>query len=69
LSGRIRFGDVKEIRDQMDVPTSNLVFDLKEVTLVDWDVVRFLGACELEGVKLVHCPRYIRDWISQERNP
>jgi len=53
----------------MDVPTSDLVFDLKEVTLVDWDVVRFLGACELEGVKLVHCPRYIRDWISRERNP
>jgi hypothetical protein len=53
----------------MDVPTSDLVFDLKEVTLVDWDVVRFLGASELEGVKLVHCPRYIRDWISRERNP
>ena len=50
----------------MDVPTSDLVFDLKEVTLVDRDVVRFLRACELEGVKLVHCPRYIRDWISQE---
>ena len=46
-----------------------IVFDLEEVTLVDLDVVRFLGASEAEGVELVNCSPYIRDWIFRERNP
>jgi hypothetical protein len=41
--------------------------DLKEVTLVDVDVVRFLGACEVEGVEIVHCSQYIREWMVRER--
>ena len=52
----------------MDVPGDHLVFDLREVTLVDSDTVRFLGSCELEGVKLVNCAHYIREWISRERD-
>ena len=43
------------------------VFDLEEVTLVDLDVVRFLGVAEAEGVELVNCSPYIRDWIFKER--
>jgi len=42
------------------------VLDLDEVTLVDVHVVRFLGRCEQEGTELLHCPLYIREWISQE---
>jgi hypothetical protein len=34
---------------------------------VDVEVVRFFGGCEANGVKIVHCPRYIREWISRER--
>jgi len=45
-----------------------IVFDLEEVTLVDLDVVRFLGLREAEGVELVNCSPYIRDWIFRERN-
>jgi hypothetical protein len=45
------------------------VLDLEEVTLVDLDVVRFLGAREAEGVELVNCSPCIRDWIFRERNP
>lgn len=44
------------------------VLDLKEVTIVDVDVVRFLGACELEGMKILHCSAYIREWIVRERD-
>ena len=42
--------------------------DLEEVTLVDLDVVRFLGVSEAEGVELVNCSPYIRDWVFRERN-
>ena len=28
----------------------------------------FLAAQEAEGVELVECPRYIREWIARERS-
>ena len=43
------------------------MLDLEEVTLVDLDVVRFLGVSEAAGVELVNCSPYIRDWIFKER--
>jgi len=43
-----------------------MILDLKDVTLVDVDVVRFLAACQRNGMKVIHCPQYIRDWISRE---
>ena len=33
------------------------MLDLDQVTLVDLDVVRFLGVSEAEGVELVNCSR------------
>ena len=41
--------------------------DLKELTLVDLDVVRFLGVRELSGAEVVNCSQYIREWIDRER--
>jgi len=43
------------------------VLDLDQVTLVDVEVVRFLGRCEKAGTELLHCPPYIREWISREQ--
>ena len=40
---------------------------LREVTLVDGDVVRFLAACEEAGISIVNCPAYIREWMDRER--
>jgi len=45
------------------------VLDLDEVTLVDVEVVRFLGRCEQAGTALLHCPPYIREWIAREQRP
>jgi hypothetical protein len=41
--------------------------DLDEVTLVDVEVVRFLGACEAEGAEVLGCSPYIREWIRREK--
>jgi hypothetical protein len=41
--------------------------DLDEVTLVDVEVVRFLGSCETAGIAILHCPPYIREWIAREQ--
>ena len=67
LSGRIQSTHIGSIRAQMDDDSVRIVFDLSEVTLVDIEVVRFLSDCENEGVVLVHCPRYVREWILRER--
>ena len=68
LSGRIQSANVEEIREQMKGHAETIVLDLEEVTLVDGEVVRFLGGCEVEGVELVNCSPYIRDWIFREWN-
>jgi len=50
---------------------SRIVLDLKDVTLVDREVVHFLGQCEADEITLKNCPAYIRDWIdgSRKRKP
>ena len=45
-----------------------MALDLDEVTLVDVEVVRFLGVCEAEGIALLHCSPYIREWIAREQH-
>jgi hypothetical protein len=45
----------------------NVILDLGEVTVVCVEVVRFLGSCERGGAELLHCPSYIREWVSREQ--
>ena len=68
LSGRIEEDHTPAIQDQINWYRPRLVFNLGEATLVDREVVRFLAAQEVEGVELLDCPRYIREWIARERS-
>jgi hypothetical protein len=43
------------------------ILELSEVTLVGIAVVRFLIRCEDEGIELVQCPPYVREWMPRER--
>jgi anti-anti-sigma regulatory factor len=43
-----------------------IVLDLKDVTLVDRDAVRFLARVEMAGTEIVNCPEYVRSWIAAE---
>ena len=67
LVGIIQLVNIGNIRAQMDDENVPILMDLSEVTLVNVEVVRFLGDCEDEGVVLLHCPPYIREWILRER--
>jgi hypothetical protein len=66
LIGRIRVEHLEKLKAQVHPKPTKVALDLDEVSLVDVDVVRFLGACEAEGVELLHCRPYIREWISRE---
>jgi hypothetical protein len=68
LIGRMRWEHLEELKAQMKDSGPRLALDLNEVTLVDVDVVRFLGICQREGVRLIHCAPYIRNWITNEQD-
>lgn len=68
VSGRLKAGNVSELSTLLEAEPADrsLVLDLKDVVLVDRDVVRFLRECETDGIELRNCPPYIRAWITQE---
>ena len=57
---------LEELQKQLNQNGSQFVLDLTELTLVDLDVIRFLGTCEASGIKLVNCSPYVREWMNQE---
>ena len=68
LSGRLGAEHRQELSEQIESSTEMVALDLEEVTLVDLDAVHFLARCEVAGVELLHCPSYIREWISREND-
>ena len=66
LSGQIDEDHLAQLHAEIRRYRPRLVFDLAEATLVDRAVVQFLAAREGEGVELLNCPRYIREWIGRE---
>jgi hypothetical protein len=37
------------------------------VDLVDLKGIRFLNACRAEGISVLHCSPYIREWMFREQ--
>jgi len=68
LSGRLAAEHCGELSEQIEGGPEMPSLDLEEVTLVDLDAVHFLARCEAAGVELVHCPSYVREWISREND-
>ncbi len=66
LSGRIEEGEIQELQQVLALEKSGqLIFNLRDVTLVNQDAVKFLAQCEAHGIKLENCPLHIRTWIDQ----
>ena len=68
LIGRMRAEHLEELEKQIHETGPAITLDLEEVTLVDVEIIRFLGTCEARGVTLLNCSPYIRDWIGKERD-
>jgi hypothetical protein len=70
LSGRIEMDDVAELQRVLGLEEEggSIALDLREVTLIDRDALKFLASFEAGGIKLDNCPAYIREWIDKERN-
>jgi hypothetical protein len=66
VSGRVKAAALTELQKLLKGEAGDIALDLKNVKLVDRDVVIFLASCEATGVKVANCPRYIREWIEKE---
>jgi hypothetical protein len=67
LVGELKSEHIDLIKAEMKDHRSQMAFDLSEVSLVDVNIVRFLGSCQTQGIELLHCSRYVREWITRER--
>jgi hypothetical protein len=67
LIGNFQSEHIAELKKQVQDNGPQFVLDLKEVTVVDREVVRYLGESRACGAKFLHCPRYIKEWMARER--
>ncbi len=70
VSGRIDCAYVElllELTENEKTAKDRLALDLTEVTLVSLEAIRALNVAEANGIELRHCPAYVREWISRER--
>jgi anti-anti-sigma regulatory factor len=70
LSGRIETTAIAELRRLFELQTDyrGIVLDLREVGVVDREVMRFFMSCEADGVRLENCAPYIREWMEREKD-
>jgi len=70
LSGRIEKEAIAELRRLFELQTDyrEIVLDLRDVGVVDRDVMRFFMRCEADGVHFENCASYIREWMEREKD-
>jgi hypothetical protein len=68
LSGAFRSEHIDQVKTEVERGGSQVALDLEEVDLVDVEGVRFLNASEAEGVPVLNCSPYIREWMLRERD-
>jgi hypothetical protein len=69
ISGRIGEDNIAELETltTSESEASSIALDLKDVTIVNQDAVKFLERCEAAGITLKNCPAYIREWITRQQ--
>jgi hypothetical protein len=68
LSGRIEPQDIAELQAHFAEQRQPITLDLKEVRLVDREVVATFARWDTDGIKLDNCPAYLCEWIAKVQN-
>jgi hypothetical protein len=70
LTGHIETQAIAELRRLFDLLPDyrDIVVDLKDVTLVDREVMGFFMRCEADGATLENCTPYLREWMEREKD-
>jgi len=71
LSGRMQTEEIEQVRELLGAEAAGqrLAINLRDLTLVNQDVVAFLAECEARGIELECCPLHMRSWIDQVKIP
>jgi hypothetical protein len=69
MSGQIDEEPIAELQTLISSEAAgrHIVFDLKDITLVNEGGIAFLGRCEANSITLRNCPAYVREWIDAQR--
>lgn len=67
ISGRITGQDADLLGSLLKQEATTVAIDLKDVLLVDREVVKLLALWESNGIELRNCATYIRELITRER--
>ena len=67
LSGELRYAQLVNLKIEIDRFGQPATLDLDEVRVVDIDGIRFLNECQAQGIQVVNCSPYIREWMLQEK--
>jgi hypothetical protein len=67
LSGEFRSEHIDQVQAEIKCGGSRVALDVEEVDLVDVEGIRFLNACKAEGISVLHCSPYIKEWMFRER--
>lgn len=70
VSGRFETEAIAELRRLLELQADyrDIILDLKDVSVISRDVMRFLARCESDGVKVENCAPYIREWMEREKD-
>jgi anti-anti-sigma regulatory factor len=67
LIGRMQAEHLPALQALIKESRPRIALDLEQLTLVDVEAVRFLGGCRRNGMALLNCSPYIREWIAKEQ--
>ena len=67
LSGELRSTHLDEVRSEIEQVVPPVTLDLEGVDVVDIDGVRLLNEFKAQGVQVVNCSPYIREWMLQDK--
>jgi ABC-type transporter Mla MlaB component len=67
LSGELRSSHLFDLRAEIEQVGQPVTLDLDEVDVVDVDGIRLLNECQTQGIQVVNCSPYIREWMLQEK--
>ena len=68
LCGEFRVEHIDQVKAELSSGGTRVALDLDEVDLLDVECVRFLNECETEGISMLHCSPYIKEWMLRERS-
>jgi len=69
LIGRLRREHLGIVTKQIQSSPGEITLELGELALISVEGVRFLNACQDQGIVVANASTYVTDWMKRERKP